>query len=82
MQLSDWNIIIIEAIFVIFTAVKILVAVFCAMTPAVWCCGRIPTFQRSMLPSSSGWNEDGGSTVFRNVDIPPKHHTTAEKAAT
>jgi hypothetical protein len=22
---------------------------------AVWCCGRIPTYQRSMLPPSSGW---------------------------
>jgi len=31
---------------------------------AVWCCGRIPTFRRSMLPPSSGWS-DRAKTAFQ-----------------
>jgi len=45
---------------------------------AVYLCGRIPTFRRSMLPLFSGWNEDGDSVVLRNVGIPPQHYTVSE----
>jgi hypothetical protein len=38
---------------------------------------RIPTFQRSVLPPSSGWSEDGGSTDLRNVGI-LQHYTASQ----
>jgi hypothetical protein len=36
---------------------------------AVECCGRIPTFQRSMQPSASLPPADGGSMDIQNVGI-------------
>jgi len=34
----------------------------------VYCCGRIPNFQRSVLPPSSGWS---GSSGLWNIGILP-----------
>jgi len=41
-----------NARFEVFVAVKIRVLLYC---DTVQCCGRIPPFQRSMLPPSSPW---------------------------
>jgi hypothetical protein len=46
--------------FEVFTAVKIQVEVV-KCCDAVWCCGRIPTFQRSVLSYIRIHPEDGGS---------------------
>jgi len=45
---------------------------------AVWCRGRIPTFQTSMLPPSSLHPDDVGSMNFRNVSILPQHCTASQ----
>jgi hypothetical protein len=46
---------------------------------AVWCCGMIPTFRRTLLPPPSGWrHEDGGSMGPRNVAILPQHYTASQ----
>jgi hypothetical protein len=44
-----------EARFLVFTSMKIQVHSPLGYD-AVYCCGRIPTFQRTMLPPSSGWS--------------------------
>jgi hypothetical protein len=42
-------------------------------------CGGIQTFQKSMLPPSSGWSdEDGGSIDLWNVGILPQHCTASQ----
>jgi len=48
---------------------------------AKYCCGRMPTFQRYVLPPSSGWNlkmEAAGRKILPNIGILP-HHYTASK---
>jgi hypothetical protein len=60
----------------------------------VWCCGRIPTFRRTILPPSSGWSDltgksgidigqsihpaNGGMKVCRNVGSLPQHYTASQ----
>jgi len=40
------------------------------VSDTVWCCGRIPTFQRHILPASSLHPEDGGSMVsYHNTTL-------------
>jgi len=40
--------------------------------------GRIPMFQRTMFPPSSGWNENEGSKVLQNVGILPCHYKVSQ----
>jgi hypothetical protein len=47
---------------------------------ALYCCGKVPNFRRSMLPPSSWWSEDGGSmehnTKWRhNSDLELTYHS-------
>jgi len=42
------------------------------------CCGRIPTFRRTLLHQSSAFVEDACSEVLRNVGNLPKHYTVSQ----
>jgi len=42
----------------------------------VQCCGRIPTFRRTLLPQFPP--DDGGSMVLRNVGIIPQNYTASQ----
>jgi hypothetical protein len=48
----------------------------------VWCCGRIPTFRRSMLTPSSEWSEGGDNMYLWNAGILPQHHTVSQPRIT
>jgi len=45
---------------------------------AVWCWCRISTFRRALLSPSSGWSEDEGRKVLRNVAILHQHYTASQ----
>jgi hypothetical protein len=49
----------------------------------VWCCGRIPTFQRSMLPQSSPWTSEILVSYHKLHGITTQHiqNFTAVKAS-
>jgi hypothetical protein len=41
-------------------------------------CGRIPMFQRTMLPPSALHPENGGSNAIRNTGILPQHYMASQ----
>jgi hypothetical protein len=43
---------------------------------ATYCCGGIPTFRKTLLPLSSGWDED--CKILRNIGIQPQQYTASQ----
>jgi len=80
MQSNKLNNIKLDANFEGFTAAMFQVEVFFFFCDALWCCGRIPTFQRSVLPPSAWWSggEDGGSVGLWKVGVLPEHCTASK----